>query len=112
MLLLTAFCAVVALLLGAFNKPPCADPAIARRIRVASDVFAIAAKLDDYRAAHGQYPAELSGLSTLKLPVKDPWGSDYVYRYPGIRHKSTFDLFSAGPDRMLDTTDDDWGSED
>ena len=39
-----------------------------------------------------------------------PWGSDYVYRSPGLKNPGTYDLYSAGPDRIPDTPDDDWGA--
>jgi general secretion pathway protein G len=44
-----------------------------------------------------------------ELP-KDPWGSDYIYRDPGLKNPGGYDLYSAGPDRQGDTSDDDWGS--
>jgi general secretion pathway protein G len=40
---------------------------------------------------------------------KDPWGNDYIYRCPGLKNPSGYDLYSAGPDRQADTADDDWG---
>jgi hypothetical protein len=43
-----------------------------------------------------------------ELP-KDPWGSDYIYRNPGLKNPGGYDLYSAGPDRQADTADDDWG---
>jgi general secretion pathway protein G len=41
---------------------------------------------------------------------KDAWGMVYVYRYPGRKNVGGYDLFSAGPDRIPDTADDDWGN--
>jgi general secretion pathway protein G len=43
-----------------------------------------------------------------ELP-KDPWGSDYIYRNPGLKNSGGYDLYSAGPDRQADTSDDDFG---
>jgi type II secretion system protein G len=43
-----------------------------------------------------------------ELP-KDPWGSDYIYRNPGLKNPGGYDLYSAGPDRQADTSDDDYG---
>ncbi len=40
---------------------------------------------------------------------KDPWGSNYIYRNPGRKNSSGYDVFSAGPDRIPDTSDDEWG---
>lgn len=44
---------------------------------------------------------------------KDPWGSDYVYRYPGQYNKHGYDLYSLGPDRKLGGDDDitNWSEE-
>jgi general secretion pathway protein G len=40
---------------------------------------------------------------------KDARGTEYVYRCPGSRNPNSYDLFSAGPDRIPDTADDEWG---
>jgi general secretion pathway protein G len=40
---------------------------------------------------------------------KDPWQNEYIYRNPGQKNPSGYDLYSAGPDRKADTADDDWG---
>jgi general secretion pathway protein G len=37
--------------------------------------------------------------------LKDPWGSDFVYRFPGEVNEGSFDIVSPGPDR--DEGDDD-----
>ena len=39
--------------------------------------------------------------------LKDQWGNELVYRYPGeIRGESFYDLISVGPDKEEDTDDD------
>jgi general secretion pathway protein G len=43
-----------------------------------------------------------------ELP-KDPWGSDYIYRNLDLKNSGGYDLFSAGPDRQADTSDDEFG---
>ena len=75
---------------------------------------------------NGFYPTTEQGLQALvtqsqndpkptrwyqffKQVPKDPWGSDYVYHCPGLKNPGTYDLYSAGPDRIPDTPDDDWG---
>ncbi|MEW8425630.1 MAG: type II secretion system major pseudopilin GspG [Candidatus Thiodiazotropha sp.] len=73
----------------------------------------LAAALDIYRLDTGNYPREHHGLRALvehvdgvenwngpylkksRIP-KDPWGADYIYRYPG--EHSDFDLYSLGAD--------------
>ena len=34
----------------------------------------------------------------VKQVRKDPWGNPYQYRYPGIHHPSSFDVWSRGAD--------------
>ena len=40
-----------------------------------------------------------------KLP-EDPWGKPYMYRRPGTKDKSGFDVYSAGEDGIPDNADD------
>ena len=40
-----------------------------------------------------------------KLP-KDPWGNAYEYRNPGQHNPESFDIFSAGPNRVPGDEDD------
>ena len=77
-----------------------------RHLRVISDIRALNCELDGYHSGSGAYPGT---LSVLKNVPKDPWGSDYVYRFPGQHNPKSYDLFSAGPDKRPDTADDDWG---
>jgi len=98
----------------------------AKQTAVRADVQAIGTQLMQYEAMNGFYPTTEQGLQALvtqpqndprptrwyqlfrELP-KDPWGSDYIYRDPGLKNPSGYDLYSAGPDRQADTADDDWG---
>jgi type II secretion system protein G len=78
-----------------------------------------------YRAWTGSYPSSDAGLKAIYRksgeaepgkwngiylsgdgPPMDPWGRPYIYRYPGIRNPKRYDLFSSGPDRTPDTSDD------
>lgn len=81
--------------------------------------------LVQYRIHNGDYPSTTEGLGALvkspsgrdrwngpyvevsggKLPL-DPWGEEYVYRYPGTQNKGSFDLLSKGADKTQDTADD------
>ena len=73
--------------------------------------------LDGYRLDNGSYPTTDQGLGALRerptrAPVPanwrgpylrkavplDPWGRPYVYRAPGERNPSAFDLESLGRD--------------
>ena len=79
--------------------------------------------LTTYRIQMGDYPSTAEGLQALvsapgskadrwhgpyiegKMP-KDPWGEDYQYAYPGAKNKSSYDLWSKGPDKQSGTEDD------
>ena len=45
----------------------------------------------------------------FKEMPNDPWDNNYIYRNPGRKNPSGYDLYSAGQDRKPDTPDDDWG---
>ena len=85
------------------------------------------APLEVYKIHMGDYPTTAEGLQALiaapanraerwrgpylkdnKIP-NDPWGEPYQYRYPGVKNKDRYDLWSKGPDRT-DGTDDDIGN--
>lgn len=71
-----------------------------------------------YHLDAGSYPTTDQGLAALVRPptlgpapreyrpggyaqprqLKDPWGGDLVYRFPGEVNTSSFDLCSLGPD--------------
>ena len=81
--------------------------------------------LTAYRIAMGDYPSTAEGLQALvtapaskadrwhgpylnepaKVPV-DHWGEQLQYAYPGTRNKSSYDLWSKGPDKQSGTADD------
>jgi general secretion pathway protein G len=87
---------------------------ITKADRARADIQSIRAMLRYYNGADGHYPSTDQGIEALvprfmeELP-KDAWGTPYVYRYPGKRDPNAYDLFSAGPDRVADTADDEWG---
>jgi general secretion pathway protein G len=90
-----------------------APPIVCRRYP-RDDIRALSVQLEFYRKFNGAYPTTGEGLSALVPRVmedvpKDPWGTPYVYRFPGKRYANGYDLFSAGPDRLEETADDDWG---
>lgn len=77
--------------------------------------------LDQFRLDVGHYPPTEQGLAALnerpsgearwagpylkkKLP-KDPWGHDYIYKFPGDH--GDYDLFSYGKDGQLGGTGED-----
>jgi general secretion pathway protein G len=87
--------------------------------------------LDAFEIDVGRYPTTVEGLRALvEKPTsdsegwqqpylrrgipRDPWGNDYVYRFPGQYNQDGFDLSSYGPDRKLGGDDDitNWSEED
>jgi type II secretion system protein G len=44
-------------------------------------------------------------LDLSKIP-KDPWGHEYVYRFPAIYSTNGYDLYSCGPDGISNSGDD------
>lgn len=80
--------------------------------------------LTSYRIKMGDYPSTADGLQALitapngkadqwsgpyfsdsKIPL-DPWGEPYIYRYPGVKNKTGYDIFSKGQDKTEGTADD------
>jgi prepilin-type N-terminal cleavage/methylation domain-containing protein len=43
----------------------------------------------------------------------DPWGGDYIYKYPGQYNQDSYDLYSYGPDQKMGGDDDivNWSKE-
>lgn len=90
-------------------EPP---PDLPTHERVVADVSAIRGKLEDYNSRMGEFPATVEGLRALGVALpKDRWGHDYIYNSPSTRNRESYDLFSAGPDGLPDTPDDDWGEK-
>jgi general secretion pathway protein G len=67
--------------------------------------------IEAFRLDTGRYPNSLDELINCQDPKcrapylakkeipKDPWGRDYVYKYPG--EHGPYDLYSLGPDGQL-----------
>lgn len=113
--------AIIGVLLAAaiYKMAPALD--VAKAMRTKADIQSIRTSLLSYNGMNGSYPSSLDALVTRpgdagswrrlmdELP-KDAYGSPYVYRNPGRRNPGSYDVFSAGPDRIADTADDDWGN--
>ena len=82
----------------------------AMETRAIADLSVYQHALEGYAVEHNdQYPKSLNDLVGGKfdyvVEVKpDPWGTPYVFAYPGKKHK--YDLFSCGIDRQAGTADD------
>jgi general secretion pathway protein G len=89
----------------------------ARTTAAQTQVELFGTALDNYRLDNGSYPTTEQGLSALRekptrAPVPtnwrgpylrkdvplDPWGKPYIYRSPGERNASGYDLMSLGRD--------------
>jgi general secretion pathway protein G len=91
----------------------------ARKTAAAADINGgIKSALGAYEVDNGFYPKSLQDLLRQpsnarnwhgpyleKLPL-DPWGSPYVYYFPGKHNPSGYDLLSVGPDQKEGTDDD------
>jgi general secretion pathway protein G len=117
---------IIAILMGAAIYKLAGNVEIAKRTAVSADVQALGTQLKLYESMNGFFPTTEQGLQALVTPPdtdpkparwyqlfkevpKDPWHNNYIYRCPGVKNPGGYDLFSAGPDRIADTTDDDGG---
>jgi general secretion pathway protein G len=105
----------------------------ARGTTAKTQIELLGTALDTYRLDNGSYPTTEQGLQALReQPVRapvpanwrgpylrkavpnDPWGRPYLYRFPGERNTSAFDLRSLGRDGQSGGTgeDEDIGGND
>jgi general secretion pathway protein G len=109
-------------LLAAFVVPKLIGKVDDSKITAAkAQIELISTALDMYKLDTGKYPSQGTGLSALntksddvenwngpylkkeKVP-KDPWGTDYIYKYPG--EHGDFDIISYGADKTGGGEDD------
>jgi general secretion pathway protein G len=119
---------IIALLLGAAIYKLGGNVEYARHTKIAGDIQSINTQLKLYESMNGFYPTTEQGLEALvvqpstdpqpqrwyqlfKEMPQDPWHNNYIYRNPGQKNPGGYDLYSAGPDRKPDTSDDDWGGD-
>ena len=119
---------IIALLLGTAIYKLAGNVEIARHTRVQADIQGIGTQLRLYESMNGFFPTTEQGLQALvtqpsseplpsrwyqlyKEMPKDPWQNFYIYRNPGLKNPTGYDLYSAGPNRVDDNGagDDDWG---
>ena len=103
--------AIIGVLLSAAIFKMAPSLGVAKETRTRADIQGIRTMLLSYNGSNGSYPESLSALvpRLMEEVPKDAYGSVYVYRYPGRRNPAGYDLFSAGPDKIPDTADDDYG---
>lgn len=96
----------------------------AKNAAAKTDISQIGNAIDQFEVDCGRYPTTEEGLRALldapsNAPKwhgpyikrgagvpKDPWGNEYVYRFPGTRNPDEFDLVSAGPNGKEGDADD------
>jgi general secretion pathway protein G len=89
---------------------------------VKAQIAGFGTALDVFETDNGYYPRGSEGLNELlvapsdatnwkgpylktEIPL-DPWGSAYIYEYPGKNNPNGYDLSSNGPDKRPGTEDD------
>lgn len=91
-----------------------------------ADLQSFRTALVAYRATAGTYPSTAQGLQALvRRPdgepkpqmwrkvfdgdiKQDPWRHDFVYKCPGDKNTTSYDLYSVGEDGKAGTEDDIW----
>jgi general secretion pathway protein G len=118
---------IIALLLGTAIYKLGGNVEYARHTTVAADIQSLNTQLRLYESMNGFFPTTEQGLRALvvqpetepkptrwyqlfKEDPKDPWHDSYIYICPGRKNPNAYDLYSAGPDKIPDTADDDWGN--
>ncbi len=117
---------IIGLLLGTAIYKLKGNVEVSRGVAVQSSIQSIKTQLKLYESLNGFPPTTEQGLKALVTQPeseprptrwtqmldavpKDPWGKEFIYISPGRRNLNGYDLYSAGPDRIPDTADDDWG---
>jgi general secretion pathway protein G len=117
---------IIGLLLGTAIYKLKGNVEVSRGVAVQSSIQSIRTQLKLYESLNGFPPTTEQGLKALVTQPeseprptrwnqlldgvpKDPWGKEFIYVSPGRKNPNGYDLYSAGPDRIPDTADDDWG---
>lgn len=95
----------------------------AKLSQVDSDFKSLDTALMSYKLNAGNFPTSQQGLKALvekptttpvprrwsqiskKVPL-DPWKQEYLYRFPGKKNPTEYEIVSKGPDGMENTADD------
>jgi general secretion pathway protein G len=119
---------IIVILLGLAINRMGNPTGFAKTVANKGNIQSIGTQLRLYESMNGFFPTTEQGLQALvtqatteprptrwyqlfKEVPTDPWGKEYIYRCPGIKHPESYDLYSAGPNRTDDNGqgDDDWG---
>jgi general secretion pathway protein G len=114
---------IIALILGAAISFSGGITGAAREQAAQAKVREFVSKIEAYHMMAAVYPSEEQGLKALverpssepqpkrwkrqfkNLPL-DPWGEQFVYKYPGTQDRTTFEVISKGEDREFGNEDD------
>jgi len=95
------------------------------RDRTKAEIAGIVNALERYKSQNDTYPpasgsnlpyAAISAFmpqltsDAVVTNLTDPYGNNYLYRFPGTRNMATFDVWSAGQDNGSSATNDDIGN--
>ncbi len=81
-------------------------------VRAKGDINSYLSALELYKINKGRYPNTQEGLAALATNnkkikiVQDPWGRDYLYRFPGKINNSEPEIICLGADGKEGTDDD------
>ncbi len=84
----------------------------AKPAQAKADINTYLSALSLYKINKGKYPSTQEGLKAIANPkkgvkiVQDPWGRDYVYRFPGSINTSEPEIISFGEDGQEGGDDD------
>lgn len=114
---------IIAMIMGGaiFAMKGIGDGAKLQQVR--NDCASLGNALSMYKLNAGTYPSTQQGLRALvdkptsnpvprmwtniltKVPL-DPWGQEYLYRFPGKKNATEFEIISKGKDGQEGTADD------
>jgi general secretion pathway protein G len=114
---------IIGLLIGMAVKNMRSSLDQAEIVRVRGDIEGYKVDLLMYQSVHGFLPSTEQGLKALMVRPEsdprprnwrqllpelrvDPWQQEYFYQQPGQHNAKGYDIFSAGPDRKPNTSDD------
>ena len=103
---------IIAMIMGGATFAMRGISSQAKPTQAKSDINAFLSALSLYKINKGHYPTTQEGLKRLvetKAMSKinqDPWGRDYIYRFPGKIEKNEPEIISLGEDGQENTEDD------
>jgi len=116
---------IIALLAGLLVFKQMSSVDDARMVAARANMNTVKVNLLSYQMSAGVMPSTEQGLKALvqrpesdprpmgwrkvldEVP-RDPWGKEFIYKRPGVRHPESFDISSAGPDGVPGNDDDIW----